>query len=196
MQAFENLSMLERDNYTVATNNYAQDVDALIKGTAQIWRSGLTFRQACDISVLYLQGILPTAPYHLGPLSSETNNVSTLCQRCTRLGLLTVSSEPVQQGISIVGERYKVSNASVLFWIKKHNVPTLLRYLDENRFSIKLFSSEDNKFSSEFGESYRIEDNHTESYFVTDLKPDTNELFEIIWLAAKEFTDLPLHLLR
>jgi len=170
--------------------NFAKRVKNLILGTDSLWKGGVTFRNACDISVLYVTGLIPTSPYHFGPITSESSPLTYKLARCTRNGLLTVSSEPVQSGdINIItGEIVIVVNASVEFWIKKHNVKLLLDSLT-NKFDIAHI--ETCKFSDEFGASYAVEDDYTTRYFITDTKKGTNEIYDLLGDISTKFTEFP-----
>lgn len=164
--------------------HYADRVANLIKGTVELWAAGSTFRNACDISVLYVTGLLPTSPYHAGPIWAESTGIAPQLTRCTRNGLLTISSEPYGSDINVItGRQFTVENASIQFYVKNHNNQTLLYGLEEygDRFDIQ---NPKTKFSDEFGPSYSIEDDDVTGYFITD----TDELS--IWHPGGDFQNL------
>lgn len=64
--------------------DYGQRLRVLCEATPYVWAAGNTFRNACDIMVLYLSGILPSSPNHIGPLLGETTSLSKKLQQCAR----------------------------------------------------------------------------------------------------------------
>jgi hypothetical protein len=109
---------------------------------------------------------------------------------------LTASSEPVQAGEFnvITGDYFTISNASVEFWIKKHNINTIFRIFHSskyiNRFNIKELT--DTKFSQIFGSSYSIEDNYVTRYYIIDTLENTNQMFDILKDISSNFTEYPI----
>jgi hypothetical protein len=176
-------------------SKYAKRIKYLILGTGSLWNAGTTFRNACDISVLYVTGLLPNSPYHYGPITSESNALTYKLAQCTRNGLLTTSSEPVQSGDMnvITGEYVSVSNASIEFWIKKHNSIIMLKTLRERKYSNRFNIEEikDAYFSELFGPSYDIENDHVTRYFIIDTLQGTNEIFDILKNISSQFTEYP-----
>ena len=192
MNGFETLSYephIHR-NFLQESNEYAERLRDLTRGTGVLWSSGTTFRNACDISVLYVTGLIPNSPYHTGPILSESNDISTDLAQCTRNGILTISSEPVQTGYEeYTNLYYKIDNASVEFWIRNENIPHLTTSLNEygDRFRIDIKSREKIKFTDEFGPSYYGENDHTTSMFIHDTQPGTNEMFKILARISSQF---------
>lgn len=192
MIGFENLiSLGQKTNIETICDNYSRRINDLIKGTAQLWNSGNTFRHACDISVLYASGLLPTSPYHVGPILPESTRISQSIIRCTRNGLLTVSSEPVHKDINIItGEPYEVKTSSLEFWIKNHNISKLTTVLDTsypNRFNMRKL--EGTTFGQVFGASYEVENQHVSRHFIKDTVDGTNDMFDILADISKNFTE-------
>jgi len=194
MDAFETLAddRSVHASFEKETNAYAQRMKSLIKGTPQLWAAGHTFRNACDISVLYVTGLLPSSPYHIGPILSESTGIATQLAACTRNGLLTTSSEPAQKDVDIYGEEFEVENASVQFWVQNSNKDYLMKRLGEHgtRFTFKQLPQEV-KFSEEFGPSYFGEDSQTTSMFLTDTKKGSNEIYKILVDISREFSVQP-----
>jgi hypothetical protein len=178
------------------SKKYGNDLKALSNGTGVLWRSVSTFRQACDLNVLYITGILPNSPYHMGPILSETNIVSRQIAQCNRNLMFTTSSEPCQKDRNIIdNEEYEVENASIEFWIRKHNVELLLNELkgtgsEEDRFEIEDLS-EHSKFSHELGPHFANHDAVMVRFFITDNRKRTNELYEILVEISAKFTEFP-----
>lgn len=161
------------------TYEYANRLQDLTKGAACLWQSGVTFRNVASISVLYISGLIPTSPYHIGPILCESGIVMRQLQIMNRNGILTTASEPVQDDYNeFTGESFSVGSSSISFWILKRNEDILRNALRkyDREFSIETM---DIKFSDEFGPSYQPTDNFVTSLFITDETGD-NELFKIL----------------
>lgn len=172
---------------------YAQRSKDLIKGTAILWLSGTTFRNACDIMTLYVTGLLPTSPSHAGPILSESRGIGPAIAQCNRNGLLTVASEPAQTDYNIrTGQPYTVENASIEIYVRNHNLPLLLGGLEaygEQRFDIQYPTS---PLSHDLGPSYKSEDQYCTSLFITDNQSDTNEMYNLLAAISGSFTEFPV----
>lgn len=156
-----------------------------------LWASGTTFRQACDLSVLFVMGIIPISPYHLGPMDAESGPFTDKFAQMTRNGLLTTISEPVGSDTEILnGTTYHISRASVGFWIRLHNEKHIENMLDKLGDGVKVEIMEV-KFGQEFGKSYRSEDDLTINYFIEGDEELGNGLFDALLEASYNFTQFP-----
>lgn len=158
-------------------NEYGDRLRDLCRGTAVLWSSGYTFRNACDIMVLYLSGLLPSSPTHLGPSLGETSELQELLQQTCRNGILATSSEPAQHTRNIYsGELIEVKSASIEVWIKTKDKVAFLSYLqgyeDIHVKELKFM------FSEEFGPSYEGEDMYTTALYIVDDRGD--RLFKLL----------------
>lgn len=183
----------EDDEFLLGTYGYARKAKDLIKGTAILWTSGQTFRNLCDIMVLYVTGLLPTSPSHRGPILHESNGISNLLAQCCRNGLLTVSSEPSQSDVEYhTGKSFTIENASVEFFVQEHNFPILMAALEEygNRFRIQ--NLDETKLSDDFGPMYSVAAKYVRHLGIVDNKPNTNEIYSILMNISKEFTEFPI----
>lgn len=198
--ALGNIDSWQRDRkdlqYEKELREAGNDVRDLYVGTAVIWRAGSTFRHCCDIMVLYVSGLLMSAPSHAGPILGESDIVRQQLAQCNRNGLLTISSEPSQKDINTFsGEEFFIENASLEFWIKKHNEKHLIREIEKygDRFDLKNIQDEV-EFHQVMGANFRGEDKYTTRYFITDTEIETNEMFEIMVRISSGFTEYPLNL--
>jgi len=186
MNAFETLSNID-------VVKYEYDLRDLCRGTRALWKSVSTFRQLCDLNVLYISGLLVTSPYHMGPILSESDPIIRQLAQCNRNLIFTVSSEPCQKGRDIINnEEFEVKNASIELWIRNHNVELLLSSLNryENRFEIEKL--EDCTLSDEVGENFSNHDDVTSRFFITDKKEGTNEMYDILSQISSQFTEFPI----
>lgn len=171
----------DRDTY-----NYSDRLRDLTRGTACLWSTGTTFRNACDLNVLYISGLLPTSPYHIGPILGESTPIRLQLEIMNRNGLITTSSEPVSEGYNVFSDEYHVvTTSSVWFFVKTKNIDTLINGITATRRAIS--TKRDNTlFSEEFGPSYVGEDNYTACFFIEDSTGD-NELYEILATISRTF---------
>lgn len=185
MESFEALS-------TFNTKKYGEDIKALVDGTEVLWRSVSTFRHACDLNVLYIIGILPTSPYHCGPILSESNPIIKQLAQCNRNMMFTVSSEPCQKGHNILdGQEYEVKNASVELWIRNHNVEILTSTLGSQGDRFQIDRIDHCKFSNNAGKALQSHDDFTSGFFITDNNIETNEMYSILVDISAKFTEFP-----
>jgi hypothetical protein len=179
------------------TDFYGDNLKKIATASDIIWKCGNTFRHACDISVLYVQGILVSSPYHFGPILCESGPIAEHLTNCTRNGLLTTSSEPAQKTTPSEFNDWEdeIKTAAVGFWVQHHNVPTLMKTLDKYKITNIRRTDVDGdkvlyKFSDEFGSNYHVSD--AECYFVVfegiDIR-ESNGLFDILVEASRSFTD-------
>lgn len=183
----------EDDKFLFETYGYSRRAKDLIKGTAILWISGTTFRNACDLMVLYVTGLLPTSPSHAGPILSETSNISNYIAQCNRNGMLTVTSEPAQVGYQAhTMKKYTVENASIEIFIREHNYDLLMNSLAEygERFEVQY---PEDKLSDELGKSYIVADEDVRRLFIIDTMVGTNEMYEMLANISREFRDYPLY---
>lgn len=189
----------EDDQFLFETYGYARRAKDLIKGTAILWISGNTFRNACDIMTLYVTGLLPTSPSHAGPILSESSGIGKYLAQCNRNGILTLSSEPAQVDYGIHDlDEFVIENANIEIMLRKHNLQLLLSTLKEYdsemgsvepRFQIKELEG---KLSQDLGVSYSIADDGVHHLGIIDRKKGSNELYQILANVSKEFTDHPV----
>lgn len=198
--AFKNLAVYSKGQHIVYDGSktfsdfYGDNLKKIATASEIIWKCGTTFRHACDISTLYIQGILVSSPNYPGPFSSESFIIENLTI-CTRNGLLVTFSNPARQ---IDVDRLDGWESSVEFWIQSHNVPFLTKTLDN--YYIKDIERKDVQpsytFFDAFGSNYDI--SNVECYIVKCTGHDVdnaNGLFEVLAEASKTFTDKPIETL-
>lgn len=169
MEALADERAIHRD-FEKECRDYGQRLNALCAATPYIWAAGSTFRNACDIMVLYLSGILPSSPNHAGPLLGETTALTKQLQQCARNGLIPVSSEPKQVVYNeFTEEEVEVDTNSVQFFVKKRCEKEVRRALQKLSATIDVVET---TFSYEFDPSYSPEDQHTVCLYVLCARDD------------------------
>lgn len=176
---------------TFNTAKYRSDLNDLCRGSDVLWKSVATFRQACDLNVLYISGIIISSPYHCGPILTESDPISKQLAQCNRNMLFTISSEPCQKGCDIInGKEFEVLNASISFWIRDHNVNILLAGLDKERFEIR--KELGSKISDMLGYNFSNHNDVASLFSVFDKKKGTNEMYQLLVKISSKFTEFPL----
>lgn len=169
MEALSDERVIHRD-FEKECREYGRRLRILCEATPCVWAAGSTFRNACDIMVLYLSGILPSSPNHAGPLLGETNALTKKLQQCARNGLLPLSSEPKQVVYNeFTEEEVEVETNSVQFFVKKRHEKEVRRLLQKLSATVDIVET---TFSYEFGPSYFGEDVHTVCLYVLCSRDD------------------------
>lgn len=68
----------------------------LVESASFQWSSGKSFADLQALNLMFLQGLIPATPYHLGPLDPETNLVLSAVNLMNRLDMITVNSQPYE----------------------------------------------------------------------------------------------------
>lgn len=172
-------------NLHKVTDFMGQSAKILYKATPLLWARGKTFRHACSLSVLFLEGIIPLTPYHLGSMEGESGPLIDKFISMTRNGLLTLSSEPAQSGTNIhTGETFEVTEATVEFFIEKRNIQHIQHLIDHDNVAVEYI---DGSFSGTMGPSYTGVDPHVIHMFMIGDSSLGNELFDLLNEASYNF---------